>query len=327
MRGRIFAGLLLLLAAGLVACDQGGGGAALRVASQRGGTRAVMEAAGVLQGAPYPIEWSEFPSAQALLEALRGGAVDVGAVGDAPFIFAYANGAPIRAVQALRAQPDGGGTAIVVPAGSPIQTPADLRGKRIATGRGSIGHYLLLLALERAGLKPSDVTVVFLSPGDAKAALSSGSVDAWSTWGSYVALATLQDHARVIADSRGLLHGTSFEAASDAAIRDKRPQLQDFLARLARAQAWAQSHPDAYAAALARDTGLPLDIAQATVARSRTIHAAPIDDGVAAQERDTLAHFRAAGVIDTAPDISGAFDRSFNSASGAAAAPGTPSGG
>src|SRR5580658_9015541 len=184
--------------------------AVLRIASQKGGTKSLMIASGVLDGAPYKVEWSEFPSAQALLEALGASAVDAGAVGDAPFVFAYAAGDKIKVVQATRTAGGGGGTALLVSAQSPIHRPADLKGKRIATGRGSIGHYLLLRVLDRAGLKPSDVTLVFLSPGDARAAFTSGSVDAWATWGSYVGLAQLHDRTRILADGQGLLTGIGF---------------------------------------------------------------------------------------------------------------------
>jgi sulfonate transport system substrate-binding protein len=272
-----------------------------------------MEASHALDGAAYKVEWSEFPSAQTLLEALGAGAVDAGAVGDAPFMFAYASGSKIKAVQALQSDHTSASTAIVIPAYSPIKTLADLKGRRIATGRGSIGHYLLLLALERAGLKPSDVTVVYLAPGDAKAAMASGSVDAWATWGSYVALATTRDHARVLIDSRGYLSGVAFEVANEHAIATKRAQLDDFLHRLARAQLWAKAHQDLYAHALAVDTGLPLDIAQMTVARNRTL-AVPIDAAVEAEETKTLAHFQAAGVIDKPIDVHAALDPSFNDA-------------
>jgi sulfonate transport system substrate-binding protein len=324
MAGRGAAALCMVLAlsaAGLAACGRSGGAGqaagdqvVLKVASQRGGTRALMEAAGALDGAPYKIEWSEFPSAQTLLEALGAGAVDIGAVSDAPFDFAYASGAKIKAVQGLRAV-DSAATAIVVPVGSSIRSPADLKGKRVATGRGSVGHYFLLLILERAGLKPSDVTMVYLSPGDAKAALAAGSIDAWSTWSPYVPLA-VHDHARVIADSRGVLDGVAFQAASDGAIDAKRPALDDFLHRLAKAERWADSHPEPYAQALAKDTGLPLDIARETVASRGRTSAAPIDASIEAAEHVVLDHFTKAGLITTAPDIHAALDTSFNDSVG-----------
>ena len=56
------------------------------------------------------------------------------------------------------------------------------KGKKIATGRGSIGHQLILAALESKGWSAGDVQIVFLAPSDAKVAYTQGSVDAWSTW-------------------------------------------------------------------------------------------------------------------------------------------------
>jgi sulfonate transport system substrate-binding protein len=317
LRSTVAALTALTLAAGLAGCDRGGGQAStgpvmLKVANQRGGTRALMEAAGALDGVPYRIEWSEFPSAQTLLEALGAGAVDMGAISDAPFMFAYASGAKIKAVQAIRAEASGA-TAVVVPDASPIHAIGDLKGRRVATGRGSVGHYFLLLALERAHIKPSELTIIFLSPGDAKAALAAGSIDAWSTWAPYVPLA-VRDHARVVADSRGVLDGVAFEAATDQAIAGKRAQLDDFLRRLTKAERWAQDHPDTYAQALAKDTGLPLDIARQTVASRGRTEVIPIDAAVEAGEHVVLQHFQAAGVIATTPDIHAALDPSFNDA-------------
>ena len=306
-------GIMLML--GLSACHPSGGSGqpVLKVASQRGGTKSLMLSSHALDGAPYRVEWSEFPSAQALLEAVSADAADAGAVGDAPFMFAYAAGSKIKAVEATRAAAGGSATAVLVPADSPIRTAADLKGKKIATGRGSIGHYLLLRVLEREGLTPKDVTLVFLSPGDAKAAFSSGAVDAWVTWGSYVGLAQLHDKTRIIADGQGLLHSIGFEVASDQAIATKRAQLTDFLSRLAKAQAWEGDHKAQYAAVLAKETGLPEDVALYTVSKARGV-AVPIDASVVSEERDTLSHYVKAGVVTAAPDIDGAFDTSFNSA-------------
>jgi len=272
-----------------------------------------MLASHMLDGAPYRVEWSEFPSAQTLLEALAAGAVDAGGVGDAPFVFAYAAGDKIKAVGATRAAGGGGGTALLVRADSPIHSPADLKGKRIATGRGSIGHYLLLRVLDRAGLTPKDVSLVFLSPGDAQAAFTTGSIDAWVTWGSYIGLARLNDHARVVADGQGLLSGIGFEAANDSAIAAKHAELDDFLRRLAKAELWEATHKREYAAVLAKETGLAPDVALFTVSLARGVPTA-IDASVINEERATLREYLRAGVIPSAPEIDGAFDASFNDA-------------
>ncbi|EEF24261.1 Taurine-binding periplasmic protein precursor, putative, partial [Ricinus communis] len=170
----------------------------LKVGDQQLQTRGILEASGQLKDVPYKIEWFNFPAAQPLGEALNAGAIDVGGLGDAPLIFAYAAGAKVRAVAVTRSQPID--LAIIVPDQSPIKSAADLKGKRIATTRGSIGHYLAIATLERAGIKLSDVSLRFMQPADAKAALASGNVDAWSTWDPYVALAEQRDHDRSIAN-------------------------------------------------------------------------------------------------------------------------------
>ena len=176
--------LIVAAALALASADLASAQTTLRVGDQKGNARAVMEAAGVLNDVPYRIEWKEFPAAAPLLEALSAGAIETGLVGDAPFTFAAASGAPVKAIAAIRQT--GEGLAILVPADSPIKSFADLRGKKIATGRGSIGHQLILAALEKNGWSASDVQITFLAPSDAKIAYTQGSVDAWSTWEPYV---------------------------------------------------------------------------------------------------------------------------------------------
>ncbi|MFO1233553.1 MAG: ABC transporter substrate-binding protein [Rivihabitans pingtungensis] len=62
------------------------------------------------------------------------------------------------------------GEAIVVAKDSPLKSVKDLKGKRVALNKGSNVHYLLVKALEKAGLKYEDVQTVFLNPSDARAA-------------------------------------------------------------------------------------------------------------------------------------------------------------
>jgi sulfonate transport system substrate-binding protein len=290
--------LAVVLAAGLYAWLGRGGasGDVLHVGSQRGGTKALMLASGVLEGAPYRVEWSEFPAAQTLLEAIGAGAVDVGMVGDAPFQFAYQSGSPIKAVavQSATSRPRES-LAILVPARSRIVDSGSLRGKRIATTRGSVGHYLLLRALDAKGLKPADVRLIFLAPGDAKAAFDTGSIDAWSIWSPYSGTA-LAEGARVVADGADYLSGYGFDAANASAATAKKAILTDYLKRESHALDWARAHPEDYAEVLAKETGLPLKIALFH-ARHLPMARVPLDDTVKAEERDVVAQFRKAGAL------------------------------
>lgn len=285
----------------------------LVIGDQRGGAQALLKAAGELDHVPYQIKWALFPAASPLLEALDAQAIDVGGIGAAPFAFAYAGGAKIKAIAAYRppqAQASRA-SAIVVPQGSPIRRVADLKGRRLATIKGSAGQDLALKLLAKAGLKPTDVQWVYLANGEAKAALASGSIDAWSTWGSYVGIAVLENGDRILADSAGVPTGVVFFAASDAAITDKATLLADFTARLTRARAWGQSHPDDYARVLAAETGIPFKVARFSAA-SALGTVVPIDTQLIAEQRAIFERYRAAGIIAALPNIEGGYLSSLN---------------
>lgn len=292
----------------LSACGVGKGGAAtLRVGSQKGGTKAVMLASGVLDGVGYGIEWSDFPAAQNLLEAIGGDAVDVGLVGDAPFQFAYQSGSPGRAVAALTAvSREPGALSVIVKGSSTFRTIRDLAGKRIATTRGSIGHYLILRALAAENLAPDAVRIIFLSPSDSLAALQTGAIEGWSTWVPYTA-AAIADGARIVVDGRAFSQGVAFDVASQGALANKRPLLADFLQREARAFAWANSHAAEYAKILAQETGLPLAVALATV-KLNNRQRAPIDDDLVRNQQVILDTFQRAGEFSTSKSLNGAFE-------------------
>src|SRR3954452_21142706 len=97
--------LPLLAVAALALAGCGGASAAsgqvvLKVGDQKGGSQALLQAAGLLDGAPYKIEWSTFTSGPPLLEAANAGAIDIGGVGNTPPIFSAAANAKITIVQA-----------------------------------------------------------------------------------------------------------------------------------------------------------------------------------------------------------------------------------
>jgi sulfonate transport system substrate-binding protein len=285
----------------------------LRVGDQKGNSQAVMQAAGALKDVPYQIEWKEFPAAAPLLEALGAGAIDTGLVGDAPFTFAAAANVPVKAIGTIRQSRDG--LAILVPRDSKIHSFEDLRGKKIATGRGSIGHQLILAALEAKGWSPSDVQIVFLAPSDAKVAYTQGSVDAWSTWEPYVSQEEVLFQSVRVITAEGITPGLGFQVASPDAIRDKRPQLEDFLRRLTAARAWSLSNVNAYAETWGKLMNIPPAVPLNWLSRAK-IHVAPIDDGVVADEQKTIDLYFRAGLIKQKLNAADIVDRSFSDAIG-----------
>ncbi|MFO1109623.1 MAG: ABC transporter substrate-binding protein [Bradyrhizobium sp.] len=303
----------LLLVAALLAgsIEFGAAQTVLRVGDQKGNAQAVMEAAGVLRNVPYRIEWKEFPAAAPLLEALSAGAIETGLVGDAPFTFAAAAGAPVKAIAAIRQTREG--LAVLVPEKSPIRNFDDLRGKKIATGRGSIGHQLILAALERKGWSANDIQIAFLAPSDAKVAYTQGSVDAWSTWEPYVSQEEVLFKSRRIITSEGLTPGLSFQVARPDAIRDKRAELADFVQRLTAARAWSLNNVNSYAETWGKLMNIPTAVPLNWLSRAR-IRITAIDDGVVADEQSTIDLYFRWGLIKQKLNASDIVDRSFTEA-------------
>ena len=201
-------------------------------------------------------------------------------------------------------------TALIVRDDSPIKSVADLKGKRIVTGRGSIGHYLAIRALNEAGLKTSDVQFVFLLPSESRLILDNGDADAWATWAPYTTVAT-QSGARILPNGPDLLTNHSYLAATSKAIAQKRPQLDDFVVRLDRAYRWADAHPAEYAAAQTKVTGLPLAVHLAVNQETKT-ERVNIDDSVIKGLQNTADIYQREGILNKHVDVSQGFDPDFN---------------
>ena len=281
----------------------------LRVGDQKGGVKSLVVAADALRGIDQQIAWYDFPAAAPLLEALNAGAIDCGGVGDAPFAFARAAGVKAKVVAATRSS--GASTALLVHNDAPYRTFAELKGRTIGTGKGSVGHYLVIAARDKAGLASSDINLAFLSPADAKVAFVSRAIDAWSTWGQYVYLATAQNKARILIDGQSLMSGLSYTVASEQAITRKRDVLAVYVQRMNQALRWGLSHTDDYAKAWAAETGVPVDVSRETL-QARGFNPALIDAAMIADQQRTVDLYTREGVLPLRYDTASAFDASFN---------------
>ncbi|MBB3303506.1 MULTISPECIES: aliphatic sulfonate ABC transporter substrate-binding protein [Enterobacterales] len=284
----------------------------LIVGDQKGNARAVMSAAGELNNVPYEIKWYEFPNAAPLLESLNSQHLDAGLVGDGPLSFAVAAGAQIRAIQASQYL----GNAIVVKKDSALHSIADLKGKKVATVKGSAGQNMVLNALHEAGLPDDSVSFVFTTPSEATLALDNGAVDAVATWEPYVSFAVAQSGDRIAIDGKNS-PVSNYLVATDSAIASKREQLADFRQRLIRARAWGVAHPQAYASEIAKLLRLPDAVALSKVQRENN---APVEDYALVEKRQQLAidTFTRGGLIKPGLKADKLVDASFFNANGAA---------
>jgi sulfonate transport system substrate-binding protein len=84
----------------------------------------------------------------------------------------------------------------------------------VALQKGSSAHYLLVRALEKAGLQWADIQPIYLAPADARAAFERKAVDAWAIWDPFYAAVELALKPRVLTTGRGLSSNNSFYLAS-----------------------------------------------------------------------------------------------------------------
>ena len=260
----------------------------LRVGYQKSASLFVLQKAqGTLEKRLAPlnvgVKWVEFPAGPQLLEGLNVGSVDVGYVGEAPPIFAQAAGANFVYIGNDPAAPEA--EAIVVPQDSAIRSVADLKGRKVALNKGSNVHYLLVRALEKAGLKYGDVQTVFLPPADARAAFEKGAVDAWAIWDPFLAAVEKQSHAHILVDGRsGVANNYQFYLA-ERGYAQKRPEVIKALFDDAVEQGrWIKSHLSQAAAIIAPLQGLEVPVVELSLQRYQ-FAVAPVSSAVAAEQQ------------------------------------------
>jgi len=230
----------------------------LRVGYQKLGLLMLVKAYGALDLAlgarNVSIAWREYPGGIQIVEALRRGELDVGVVGDCPAVYAQAEEVPIVYVAAE--PPSRCAAALLVPWGSPARGVRDLRGKRVAVNRAAQAHYLLMLALEEAGLTQDDIELCFEPPERALRAFQSGAIDAWAVWDPWLSSARLDLGARVLRDTAGLFDSSVYYLARRELV-EQQPELAfELRAQLQTAARWVQSDRGGVAQLTAPELGL-----------------------------------------------------------------------
>lgn len=244
------------------------GGTVLRVGDQAGtGAQAVLEAAGLIKSTGTSsgvlkdglhVTFADFPAGPPILQAISGGSLDIGGVGDAPPVFADPTAKEVI-VGALKGSSNN--AAILVPANSGITSVSQLKGKTVAVGTGTSADYHFLTAAKKAGLKPSDFSLQNLTAAAGLQALESGSVQAFDTWSPWIEDGEQQGFV-AIDSSKQYGSPYSYQVASEAALTSpaKVLAIRDYLTELDKAYTWVTTHPAAWARTWGSVTGLPPDV-------------------------------------------------------------------
>ena len=150
----------------------------------------------------YKITWTKFDSGASINTAFLGRSIDIAAIGSSPVARGLSAPLNIPYQVAFVLDVAGDNEALVARNGSGVTDVAGLRGKKVATPFASTAHYSLLAALNQAGVKESEVTIVDLEPQDILAAWTRGDLDAAYSW--LPSLDGLKKNGKVLISSKEL---------------------------------------------------------------------------------------------------------------------------
>jgi sulfonate transport system substrate-binding protein len=211
-----------------------------------------------LQERGIGVEWVFSAGSNKANEYLRAEAIDFGSTAGAAALLARANGSPIKTVY-LYSKPEW--TALVVPAGSPIASVADLKGKKVAATKGTDPYFFLLQALNEAGLSGSDVEVINLQHADGRTALERGEVDAWAGLDPHMAASELEAGSKLL--YRNIDFNTyGFLNANEEFVTQYPDLTATVLEAYERARVWILENPDDAAQILAEEAKISTEVAE-----------------------------------------------------------------
>lgn len=223
---------------------------------------AVLEKQGTLEKAfqplGYEVKWAEFAAGPQQLEALNANGLDIASTAESPPIFSQAAGTPLVYLGATAT--NGKPVALLVGKDSPIQSVQDLKGKKIAFQKASIGHYLAVKAFEKEGLTINDFESVFLPPADASAAFSQGKVDGWFIWDPFITRTELNGVGRVLLDGEKLRDTRNYYTTTRKFYEGNKDAIKLFFEELEKADAWVKANPKEVATLLAGVTKIEPNI-------------------------------------------------------------------
>jgi sulfonate transport system substrate-binding protein len=231
-------------------------------------TSLVLKQQGLLEKALAPqgiaVKWVFSQGSNRSLEYLNGGSTDFASTAGLAAVLSRANGAPINTVY-VASRPEW--TALVVPKDSPVQSLADLKGKKVAATKGTDPFLFLLQSLQQAGLDKNAVEIVHLQHPDGRVALERGDVQAWAGLDPLMAASELQAGSRLLYRNRDF-NSYSVLSVTENFAKEQPELIQQVIAAYEQARQWAIANPDALAQLLADEAKLPLEVARLQLSRT-----------------------------------------------------------
>jgi taurine transport system substrate-binding protein len=277
----------------------------------------------------YKVTYRKLGSGADVIRALASGSVQLGEAGSSPIAAGLSQGVDLSLFWILDNINDA--EALVARDGSGVASLQQLKGKKIGVPFVSTSHFHALVALQAAGVNPSDVKILNLRPPEIAAAWERGDIDATYIWDPV--LAKVKKNGKVLTTSGQVAKETG-KATFDGFVVDRKfaRDNADFVARfvkvLAANDASYRDHPASWAAgspqveAVAKESGANAS----DVPASLVLYAFPTpaqqasnawlgggaQSGAAKSLAATAAFLKTQGTIQTVlPDYSAGVDPQF----------------
>ena len=221
---------------------------------------------GKYQDAQYRIEWKNFTSGAPLTNEMVAGKLDFGAMADFPGSFngvAHLDaGKRSLFISVLSGSTRGSGNGIVVPAGSPVQSLEQLKGKTISVPFASTAHGMLLRAVAAQGWDPEkDVRIIAQPPEIAGSALRSNRIEAHADFVPFAELFPNRGFARKIYDGSQANAPTFHGALVDASYAARYPEVVTAYLRAGiEADRLIAAEPEKYSELIEKVTGIEAEV-------------------------------------------------------------------
>jgi NitT/TauT family transport system substrate-binding protein len=196
-------------------------------------------------GPNVEIQWFTYNAGPSAMEAMFAGSLDVTYVGQGPALNAHfkSNGAEVRVISGAA----NGGAALVLKADSPIKTPADFRGKKIATPQlGNTQDISCRAWLKAQGFKITqtggDALVIPTANPDQLALFQKGGVDGVWTVEPWVTRLEREGNGKIFFDDKDVI--TTWLASSAKFLRDHRDLAKKIADANVELTQWIQAHED-----------------------------------------------------------------------------------
>ena len=265
----------------------------------------------------------KFTAGPPFFAAFQSRSIDVGFMGLQPAVTAVAQGVPVKIVAA---ENDAfGAEGLVARDDSGIKMLTDLRGKKVATKRGSSAHTALLTGLQIAGLKEGDIQLVDLDVTALLPAFRKGDIQAAWYWEPWMGLLKRENGRVVATDGDIKLPSGIVWVARENWLKQNPDAMQRLLRVLDKAALLIREQPEKMAKAISKRLELNeehvLEVLtkeakwptnKELVAESYPFSMAAAETsagrGMAAVLTDNAKFQQAAKIIDTIPDFSKAVD-------------------